>query len=99
MSRGTILVADDDRAIRTVLDHALGRLVVGHGIEVRGRLAAFRLDFVDDFLGRRPIGALAGAGAAKIVDDDLRARTSELKRHLASDTTPRARDQGDLVHQ
>ncbi|HZD26616.1 MAG TPA: sigma 54-interacting transcriptional regulator, partial [Alphaproteobacteria bacterium] len=37
MSRGTILIADDDRAIRTVLDHALGR--VGYEVRSTGNAA------------------------------------------------------------
>ena len=37
MSRGTILVADDDRAIRTVLDHALGR--AGYDVRSTGNAA------------------------------------------------------------
>jgi two-component system nitrogen regulation response regulator GlnG len=37
MSRGTILVADDDRAIRTVLDQALGR--VGYEVRTTGNAA------------------------------------------------------------
>jgi len=37
MSRGTILIADDDRAIRTVLDHALGR--VGYEVRATGNAA------------------------------------------------------------
>ena len=37
MTDATILVADDDRAIRTVLDHALGRL--GHTVRTTGNAA------------------------------------------------------------
>src|SRR5262245_25883358 len=38
MSHGTILIADDDRAIRTVLNEALGRL--GHDVNTAGHAAA-----------------------------------------------------------
>src|SRR3954452_6972818 len=37
MSNSTILVADDDRAIRTVLNQALGRL--GHDVRTTGNAA------------------------------------------------------------
>ena len=37
MTRGTILIADDDRAIRTVLDQALGR--VGYDVRLTGNAA------------------------------------------------------------
>ena len=37
MTKGTILVADDDRSIRTVLDQALGR--VGYQVRSTGNAA------------------------------------------------------------
>ena len=48
MSKGTVLVADDDRAIRTVLTQALGRA----GFDVRGGYGGFTLAMGQQWRGR-----------------------------------------------
>ena len=71
--------------------HHLQAVVEFVDIAVIGdRVAAGRLDLVDDVLRRRRVVALAGAAGAGIVDDDLGAVRRHQFRDLAPDPAARA---------
>ena len=70
---------------------------LAHVVVVRDGFAAAALDDVDDLVGRRLVGALAGVRAAEVVDDDLRALRRELERLAATDAPPRTGDDRDLA--
>ena len=64
-------------------------------VAVGDRLAAHRLDLVDDLLGGREIVARAVDRAADVVDHDLRAVAGEAEGVLAADTATGAGDDRD----
>ena len=72
-----------------LLHHVEAVLELGHGAEIRRRLAAGRLDLIGNFLGRRPVAALAAAADAGIVDHHARAVRGHHLRHFGADAAPR----------
>ena len=74
-----------------LVDHALGAVPVGDVVAVGHRLAAHRLDLVDDLLGGADIVALAGAVAAEIVHHDLGAVLGQHQAMLAADAAGASR--------
>ena len=67
-----------------LLDHRQAVVEFGDRPVVRCRIAAGRLDLVDDLLRRRLVGALAAAAGAGIVDHDLGA----VRGHQFGDLSP-----------
>ena len=80
-----------------LLHHGLGAGPARAVVVVRDALAAGGRDLVDDLLRGRLVGALTGAGAAEVVDDDLRALAREQQRLGAPDAAARARHDRDLA--
>ena len=76
---------------------SLGALEVGDAVVVGDGLAAAALDDVDDLVGRRLVGALAGHRAAEVVDDDLGTVIGERDGLAPPDAVTGARDDRDLA--
>ena len=74
----------------------LGPAPLADVVVVRDGLAAALLDDVDDLIGGRLVGALAGVGSAEVVDDDLRALRGEFERLASTHASPRAGDDRHL---
>ena len=72
-----------------LLHHVEAVLETRDRAEIRGRLAARRLDLVHDRLGRRPVAALAAAADAGIVDNDARTVRRHHLRNFGADAAPR----------
>ena len=74
---------------------ARGRVEVGDVGAVRDSLAAERLDYVDDLLGRAESTHPRPHRRAEVVDDDLGALAGELERVLAAEAAAGSGDDGD----
>ena len=72
------------KGVARLLDHRQAIVELGDRAVIGRRLAARRLDLVDDLLCRRPVGALAAAAGAGIVDHDL----GPVRRHQLGDLGP-----------
>ena len=75
-------------------DHRLAGGEIGDTAEIGLGFAAGVADFLDDFQRRLLVGALAGGGAAQIVDDHFGAIGRHHNRHIAADATAGTGDQG-----
>ncbi len=78
------------KASRAWLDHLEAIVELGDRAVIGRGLAARRLDLVDDLLRRRPVGALAAAAGAGIVDDDLGAVRGHQLGDFGADPATRA---------
>ena len=74
-----------------------GALEVGDAVVVGDGLAAAALDDVDDLVGGRLVGTLAGDRAAEVVDDDLGAVVGEHDRLAPPDAAAGTGDDRDLA--
>ena len=88
---------DAAEGVERRLHDGLAALRRGDRVGVGDRLAARRLDLVDDELGRAGIAAGAVDGAAEVVDHDQRAAPPELQGVLATEPAAGARDDRHLA--
>jgi hypothetical protein len=84
-------------AVDRRLDDVLGAVEVGDRVVARNRLAAARLDDVDDLVRGPLVGAVARDRDTEVVDDDLGAVIREQDRLAAADAVAGTRDDRDLA--
>ena len=83
--------------VHGLLDHVVAVFVAANIAGVGDGVAAGGLDFVDDFLRGRGIGAFAGNAAAEVVDDDFGAVPGDIEGVSAAEAAAGASDEGHLA--